>query len=165
MAVKVMYNTHLYTFGGKVYHQRSGAPIGERGSVGTCRIILNFVDRAVQEKLVAIKNAPLLAFRYLDDVRKMLRSIKADWRWEKGSMVFRKAWELEEIAAGLTPTQKTAKEMKKIYESVHKELKFEMETVEDFETNTLPTLDFQCWIEKGKLLYKFFRKPMSTLSL
>ena len=85
LAVKVMYNTHLYTFGGKVYHQQSGAPIGERGSVGTCRIILNFggkvyhqqsgapigergsvgtcriilnfVDREVQEKLVTIKNA------------------------------------------------------------------------------------------------------------
>ena len=76
VAVKVMYNTHLYTFGGKLYHQKSGAPIGERGSVGTCRIILNFVDREVQEKLVAIKNAPLLALRYLDDVRKMLKSIK-----------------------------------------------------------------------------------------
>ena len=34
-------------------------------------------------------------------------------------------------------------EMKKIYESVHTELKFEMETAEDFETNTLPTFDFQ----------------------
>ena len=49
--------------------------IGERGSVGTCRIILNFLDREVQEKLVDIKNPPLLAFRYLDDVRKKLRSI------------------------------------------------------------------------------------------
>ena len=120
--------------------------------MGTCRIILNFLDREVQQKLEAIKNPPLLAFRYLDDIRKMLKSIKLGWRWVEGSMVFRKAWECEEIAAGLTPTKKTATEIKKIYESVHKELKFEMETSEDFESKTLPTLDFQCWMESGKLL-------------
>ena len=45
----------------------------------------------------------------------MLRSFKPGWRWKEGNMVFRRAWELEEIAAGLTPTKKT-------------ELKFEMET-------------------------------------
>ena len=71
--------------------------------MGTCRIILNFLDREVQQKLEAIKNPPLLAFRYLDDIRKMLKSIKLGWRWVEGSMVFRKAWEREEIAAGLTP--------------------------------------------------------------
>ena len=40
-----------------------------------------------------------------------------------------------------------------------------METSEDFESKTLPTLDFQCWMESGKLLYKFFRKPMSKDTL
>ena len=34
----------------------------------------------------------------------------------------------------------------------HKELKYEMETCEDFESKTLPTLDYQCWLEEGKLL-------------
>ena len=107
----------------------------------------------------------LWAFRYLDDIRKMLKSIKLGWRWVEGRMVFSKAWEHEETAAGLTPTKKTATEIKKIYESVHKELKFEMETSEDFGSKTLPTLDFQCWMESGKLSYKFFKKPMSKDTL
>ena len=64
--------------------------------------------------------------------------------------MYRKCWRKEEIAAGLTPRHKTAIELKKIYESYHKELKFEMETAEDFESKTLPTLDFQCWIESGR---------------
>ena len=38
----------------------SGAPIGERCSVSTCRIILIFVNREAHEKLVDIKSAPLL---------------------------------------------------------------------------------------------------------
>ena len=33
-----------------------------------------------------------------------------------------------------------------------------METCEDF-AGTLPTLDYQCWLEGVKLLYKFFMKP------
>ena len=76
-------------------------------------------------------------------------------------MQYRKAWEREEEQENLTPTQKTARELKKIYESIHRELKFEMETHEDFESRTLPTLDYQCWMENGKLLYRFFMKPMA----
>ena len=79
--------------------------------------------------------------------------------------VYRKAWEEEERKENLTSTKKTARELKKIYESVHKELKFEMETCEDFESETLPTLDYQCWMEEGKLIYKFFMKPMAKKTL
>ena len=75
--------------------------------------------------------------------------------------MFKKAWEREEIKEKLTPTGKTARELKKIYESVHSELKFEMETCEDFESGTLPTLDYQCWLQEDKLHYKFFMKPMA----
>ena len=41
IAVKVMYTIHLYKFAGKVYQQRSGAPIGLRGSGASLRIIMN----------------------------------------------------------------------------------------------------------------------------
>ena len=33
-----------------------------------------------------------------------------------------------------------------------------MVTCQDF-AGTLPTLDYQCWLEGDKLLYKFFMKP------
>ena len=51
------------------------------------------------------------------------------------------------------------------YQSIHPELKFEMETAEDFDSQTLPTLDFQCWVERGRILYKFFSKPMAKKTL
>ena len=41
IAVKVMYTIHLYKFAGKVYQQRSGAPIGLRGSGASLMIIMN----------------------------------------------------------------------------------------------------------------------------
>ena len=161
IAVKVMYTTHLYTFAGKVYQQRSGAPIGLRGSGTSLRIIMNIWDRKVLNLMENIKMAPKVAFRYVDDIRKLVSAIKLGWRWVEGEMVFKKAWEREEIKEKLTPTGKTARELKKIYESVHSELKFEMETCEDFESGTLPTLDYQCWLQEDKLHYKFFMKPMA----
>ena len=131
IAVKMMYNSHLYTFGGKVYKQRSGAPIGLRGSGASLRIIMNLWDSKVLDLLENINWTVRIGFCYVDDIRKLLRAIKLGWRWKKGVMQYKKAWEREEKQENLTPTQKTARELKKIYESVHKELKFEMETCEE----------------------------------
>ena len=80
--------------------------------------------------------------------------LKLGWRWVDGEIQYKKAWEREEAEQKLTPTRKTASIVKKIYESVHKELKFEMETSEDFESKTFQTLDYQCWLSGGELLYK-----------
>ena len=33
-----------------------------------------------------INLAPKIAFRYVDDIRKLLRAIKLGWRWENGKM-------------------------------------------------------------------------------
>ena len=41
---------------------------------------------------------------------------------------------------------------------IQEELKYKMETCKDL-LGTLPTLDYQCWLEGVKLLYKFFMKP------
>ena len=69
---------------------------------------------------------PKIAFSYVDDIRELLRAIKLGWRWENGKIRYKEAWEKEEKEINMTPTQKTATELKKMYESVHKELKFEM---------------------------------------
>ena len=154
IAVKVMYTIHLYTFAGKVYQQRSGAPIGLRGSGASLRIIMNLWDRKVLDMMENINLVPRVAFRYVDDIRKLTNAIKLGWRWVDGEIQYKKALEREEAEPKLTPTRKTASIFKKIYESVHKELKFEMETSEDFESKTFPTLDYQCWLSEGELLYK-----------
>ena len=44
IAVTVMYTTHIYSFGGKLYHQVSGGPTGLRGTGSCCRVTLNRFD-------------------------------------------------------------------------------------------------------------------------
>ena len=81
------------------------------------------------------------------------------WRWENGKMRNKEAWEREEKKIKMTCTQKTTTELKKTRrQSIQEELKYKMETCKDF-AGTLPTLDYQCWLEGDKLLYKFFMKP------
>ena len=128
---------------------------------------MNIHDEEVEQKLRKVNNIPDLAFRYVDDERYHLRGLKPGWRWDLRSevMVYRTGWKEEDTRDKLTTTQLTARELQKILESVHTELKFEMETAEDFESHTLPTLDFQCWVEKGKILYKFYSKPMAKRTL
>ena len=48
VATKALWRTHLYKFGGKIYHQRSGAPIGARASGAGARVIMNSHDEVVK---------------------------------------------------------------------------------------------------------------------
>ena len=61
---------------------------------------------------------PEIAFRYIDDIMTLLRAIKLGWRWENGKMMYKEAWEMEEKEMNMTPMQKTATELKKMYESI-----------------------------------------------
>ena len=124
----------------------------------------NHWDRKVLDLMENIKLVPNVAFRYVNEIRKLVSAIKLGWRWLDRVMQYKKAWEREEVEEKLTPTGKRANELKKIYENVHKELKFQ--TSEDFESKTLLTLIYQCWLSRGQFLYslyKFFMKSMAVI--
>ena len=42
LVVEILFSTHLYTFGGEVFLQKDGGPIGLRG---TCAIAMNIMQR------------------------------------------------------------------------------------------------------------------------
>ena len=44
LAVELMYETHLYTFGGKCYKQREGGPIGLRSTCALARVVMGRWD-------------------------------------------------------------------------------------------------------------------------
>ena len=110
----------------------------------------NHWDRKVLDLMENIKLVPNVAFQYVHEIRKLVSAIKLGWSWLDRVMQYKKAWEREEVEEKLTPTGKRANELKKIYENVHKELKFQ--TSEDFESKTLLTLIYQCWLSRGQPL-------------
>ena len=51
IVAEVMFENHLYTFGGKVYRQRKGGPIGLRGTCAIAQLVMCAWDRLWKTKL------------------------------------------------------------------------------------------------------------------
>ena len=51
ISTEVLFKNHLYTFGGKVFKQKEGGPIGLRGTCAVARLTMNFWDRGWKKKM------------------------------------------------------------------------------------------------------------------
>ena len=51
IGVQTMFETHLYSFGGRVYRQRVGGPIGLRSTCALARVIMALWDIKWGERL------------------------------------------------------------------------------------------------------------------
>ena len=81
LATKSMFRNHYYKFGGKMYHQAQGGPIGLRGTCAIARMVMQLFDIKWGDKLRRLGLVTWLNFRYVDDSRSILPPIKAGWRW------------------------------------------------------------------------------------
>ena len=165
IAINTLFNNHLYQFGGKVFLQKQGAPIGLRASCSSARVVMGCYDLRLKSLLEKLKVKIEADLQYMDDLRYIMASIKLGWRLSEGRLIFRKCWEKEERELGLSRESKTASVMLEIQNSIFPCLKFEMETPEMFTESKLPTLDFTCWTVGNKLMYSFFQKPVAKKKL
>ena len=99
--------------------------------------------------------------RYVDDARAYLYSVRPGWRWEDGSLWYRREWEKEDEL--LSPTERTRRVIHGSMVGVTRCLKFTAETHEDFDDGWLPTLDFKLRINAANIIeYSFFEKPTAS---
>ena len=118
IAIKFLFENHLYQFGGKTFRQKQGAPIGLRASCSAARVVMGCYDQRLKSLLEEMEVKIETAFRYMDDLRHILPSIKLGWRWSKGKLIFRKCWEEEERELGMSKEAKTASVMLDIQNSI-----------------------------------------------
>ena len=96
----------------------------------------------------------------MDDIRVWLHAVRLGWRMVEGSLVYKKEWRLEEMAAGVTPLQKTAEVLRLIMNGICSWLSLTMETEEMF-GGWLPTLDLEIRVNMyNKVVYRYYEKPM-----
>ena len=100
------------------------------------------------------------AARYVDDIRAIMKAVKLGWRWNGKELEFREDWKNEEEEEGLTKPRKTARVMNAMMNSIMKGMRFTMEIGEDFNDNSLPTLDTRLWMKDGQIRYSYYEKPM-----
>jgi hypothetical protein len=158
IAVKVMFSTHVYTFGGEFYRQTSGGPIGLRSTCAVARLVMKVWDDKWLERLALLKVQIEEAMRYMDDGRTALYRFKCGWRWSMGKILYCKRWELEDKElSGLEITKRIVEGTMKGLEEY---LVFTMETESDFENGWLPTLDTELQVTADNMvLYRFYEKP------
>ena len=84
MVIEVLVNlvmtTHVYTFGGKVFLQRDGGPIGLRSTASLAALVMKIWDRAWVQ---LCRNESLELhdyFRYVNDFRNCLQVLREGWR-------------------------------------------------------------------------------------
>ena len=109
IGVRTMFKTHLYTFGGRVFHQRVGGPIGLSGTGAIVRVVMGMTDRRVKSKMAASKVKTKIDARYVDDGRTLLMPVKRGWRWTEDGVRWSKEWNDEDEEIGEYEHQKWSK--------------------------------------------------------
>ena len=163
IGVRTMFQTHVYTFGGHLFHQKKGGPIGLRGTGAVARVVMAMCDIKVKDKMENSKVETQVDARYVDDVRNQLMPLKQGWRWSGERMERREEWHQEDEKLGTTGQRRTSRALLAVLNSIHPGiLRCTTEIGEDFEDGRLPTLDTSVWIEEGRAKYTFYEKPTAT---
>ena len=97
--VVVMMNTHRYEFDGKTFLQKSGGPIGLRGTCAVAQVVMNAWDTQWLERVTDNNMDFITGIRYMDDIHCFMYAIREDWR---GHFAFvksgeRRTWRLENL--------------------------------------------------------------------
>ena len=149
IAIKTIFRNHVYKFTDKIYQQIGGGPTGFRSTGSAAEIRMGRWARKLKKVLRDSGIEWELFIVYVDDVRLGLRALKKGMVYCKicKTVVF----SLEQFRADNksreTDSQRTARILRDAMNDLEPDLSFTTETEEDFESSTLPTLDFQCWVK------------------
>ena len=157
---ETMFKTHVYTFGGQIFRQAKGGPIGLRSTCSVARLVMKIWDdkwlTRMREMMVRIEAAT----RYMDDGRTAMHPFKHGWRWVEGTITYKKSWEMEDQS--LSMIEVTRRILQGTMTGIEDFLEFTTETEEEFD-GWLPSLDTNLAVDKeNMIMYKFFEKPMSA---
>ena len=157
LATRAMFRNHFYKFGGRVYHQAQGGPIGLCGTCAVARMVMQSFDAKWGRRLQRLGVVTWLNFRYVDDSRSLLPPIKAGWRWEEGELKYCKRWELEDSHVG--GETRTKNILRETMGGIEEYLSFTVESGEEFKDGWLPTLDVSLRVDENNTVqFKFYEK-------
>ena len=155
----ILMTTQAYQFGGRIFRQKLGAPIGLRASAVLAKLCMACWDVKWAKMQTAFGLVVHLMFRYMDDIRVYLHPIRACWEWT-GMGWMKKDPDSMEISEEKR-TEWSKEQIKSSFEGIFGFLKFTTEDQEEFNNKMLPTLDVQTRVENdGKIYFEYYQKPM-----
>merc|ERR1712082_56584 len=164
IAIRFIFSSHMYTFGGKVYIQSDGGPIGLRLTCALAKLRMAVFARMLKQILKDNHVEVELAASYVDDFRFLIQMLDEGTRWDGKRLVWNPDWEQEDSASGESRERITSREVCKIMNTICRDIEMTVEVEEDFISGFIPTLDTQVKLDKnlGQITYKFFSKPMAS---
>ena len=161
IATTEMFKHHYYSFGGQMFRQEAGGPIGLRGTCAVARLLMQIFDVKWEIVLKDLAIRTWIIARYMDDGRVGMPPLKPGWRFMDNKLQFKLRWEKEDQE--LSSSEITRRAMLGTLNGVEDYLEFTMETGEDFVDQWLPTLDTSLWVDgNNQVLYRFYEKPTSS---
>jgi len=164
IAVKMVFNNFIYTFGGESFLQSFGGPIGARITMCVSRLVMQdwheqFITRLRESKLFE-----RLGGLYVDDGRNLYEVFEYGTRYvyETETLEILEEWRKEDIVNYRNRKELTRTEISKLMNDINKDLKFTTEVEEEFDNGRLPTLSFEMWCGEDSITHSYFEKPMRS---
>ena len=162
VAVRFFFCNFTYTFGGKLFKQMCGGPIGARLTMCVARLVLQQWRDDYSRVIKKANIEELLSKIYVDDNRNVVKKLKPGLRFDETKREFRyeSHWEEEDMREN--PDVRTKREILKAMNSINTDLKFTVETENDFASKRLPTLSFEIWSELDGIHHSYYEKEMRS---
>ena len=166
-AITFFFTHFTYTFGGKVYLQKGGGPIGARLTMAVARLVMQDWKEAYNNILVNSDIIELLSGLYVDDGRGVQRLLKIGERFVKSENAFKVLEDCknDDIRGNRGREDITRVEVLKAMNSINEDLSFTMELCGDFSDLRLPTLSFSMWQDEECIKHSYFEKSMRNQTL
>ena len=164
IAVRTVWQNFCYEFGGQIYLQSEGGPIGTRLTMACSRLVMQEWAEGYREILDKSEVTVYSHDGYVDDARQNTDLMVRGSRYhpERKRFSWREDWEREDDEEDLPDEVRMGKICLVAMNAVNEDLKFTVETVYDFQNRRLATLDFECEVIEKQISYSYFQKSMKT---
>ena len=172
IAIINIFANHVYQFGGRIYKQILGGPIGLRLTSMIARIVIDAWSKQFLKKLLEVGFNIHAFMKYVDYVNIIIGKKDRRLKWgEDGKLVREQEGPVDSKIEETTDEATTMKLIREAADSIIPWLKFTTDLPEDHASKKVPMLDLQVWIipeeersigreMKGDLLcWKFYEKP------
>ena len=159
-----MMTNHLYTFGGLLYRQAAGGPIGLKLTSTAARAVLGLFDKEFRSKLEDLSLKLLLDKRYVDDKNMAARAVPFNLDVvEREGLV-----ELVEVELGeeVEVDRHTARVFRKVADTIRpRSIKMTEDYPSKYDNRMMPILDMKVKIEGAFIEHRHYSKPVSSKSV
>ena len=167
VAINFFFRNFTYKFGGEIFVQMFGGPIGARITMAVSRLVMQEWKERYDQILKRSNIHEYLKGLYVDDGRSFQRKLMWGERFckDQNKFTFDRDTAEKDENENVNRDELTRREILCAMNSVNSDLEFTMELCTDFADSKLPTLSFSLYMTKTGIEHTYYEKPMKNQTL